>query len=185
MQSVQLKPFEVRDTQDIKIFVEFDFSKGILLLVYRLVDPSGIISDLEIEESKVWTLDNSSRADNLWKSTCLEFFVKPREGKNYFEFNSNSQGQWNLYSFSDYRTSMQLEFKVSEVKMTTSFKDFEKIFRYEIDLNSLFALNDSLLFSFSSVIKQGSLISYWAHRHSFEKPDFHHLNNFTIEAKFK
>ncbi len=47
------------------------------------------------------------RADELWKHTCLELFLRPGNAKRYYEFNFSPSTQWAAYEFDDYRQGMR------------------------------------------------------------------------------
>ena len=44
------------------------------------------------------------RADDLWRHTCFELFLREPEGEAYREFNFSPSGQWAAYAFDGYRT---------------------------------------------------------------------------------
>lgn len=46
------------------------------------------------------------RADELWKATCFELFIRPEEGNGYYEFNFAPSGEWAAYRFGGYRAGM-------------------------------------------------------------------------------
>lgn len=185
MTDVQLVPFYKNSESDVQIQIQYELSNGFLQLKFKVKDLQNSINDLQVDSKVDRDLSDKERKDELWKQTCFEFFVKKSEHKNYFEFNASPKGQWNFYRFSDYRSPIEKENSINHIKMSSVQQGQWKVLVYKLDLNPLFKPGDSLLFSFSAVVKQGVEVSYWAHKHSAEKPDFHHVNNFTIEAKFK
>lgn len=185
MTDVKLIPFYKSSESQIQIQIQYELINGFLQLKFKIQDVQNSINDLQIDNTVDRDLSDKDRKDELWKQTCFEFFVKKADHKNYYEFNASPKGQWNFYRFSDYRSPIDKENTINCIKMSSEQQGTWKILTYHLDLNPLFKKEDSLLFSFSAVIKQGSEVSYWAHKHSAEKPDFHHVNNFTIEAKFK
>src|SRR3954464_8994411 len=47
-----------------------------------------------------------TRADELWRTTCFEAFLRPLGEENYREWNFAPSGQWATYEFSGYRENM-------------------------------------------------------------------------------
>ena len=50
--------------------------------------------------------DEPGRADELWRTTCFEAFLKPMGQSSYTEWNFAPSGDWASYAFSDYREGM-------------------------------------------------------------------------------
>src|ERR1700741_1995468 len=48
-----------------------------------------------------------ARADELWKHTCFEAFVRPLPGAGYFEFNLAPSTRWAAYRFDGYRSGLR------------------------------------------------------------------------------
>ena len=48
-----------------------------------------------------------SRADDLWRSTCFELFLRRPGAEGYFEFNFSPSGQWAAYAFDGYRAGQR------------------------------------------------------------------------------
>src|SRR5258708_12741767 len=48
----------------------------------------------------------SARADELWRHTCFEAFVRAASGPAYYEFNFAPSTQWAAYRFNGYRSGM-------------------------------------------------------------------------------
>jgi len=46
------------------------------------------------------------RADNLWKRTCFELFLRPEGGAAYAEYNLSPSDKWAAYDFDSHREGM-------------------------------------------------------------------------------
>ena len=119
------------------------------------------------------------RKKDLWKETCFECFFGVGGTKNYFEFNGSSSGDWALYSFDDYRQGM----KDVPVSANPVMEKFEKSPSKIICVWRIpyFTKNIIQNASFTAVIKTSATsdeVSYWALKHTGEKPDFHLRNSF-------
>ena len=129
------------------------------------------------------------RSDQLWESTCFEFFLAPVKGKHYWEFNLSPDGSWNFYSLKSYRSELReaqevLTPPVVERKLQAKRGQLQ----FSLDLTDLIAANPLLLQEFkmacSAVIKwQGEETSYYALQHPQLKPDFHHPEGFVLTFK--
>ena len=116
------------------------------------------------------------RMDELWKSTCFEFFIGEKDQNNYFEFNFALSGYWNSYSFSNYRegmarSDMQLVSAALELSSPT-----EATLTLEVDLPGKLKQKsaDQFEVSITSILayhKGGQ--NFFAFSHPKEKPDFH------------
>src|SRR5215831_2753419 len=71
-------------------------SAGSLLLCYFV---TGRINDLRMPP-----VVPAARADELWRHTCFEAFVRTSSGEAYYEFNFAPSTQWAAYRFSGYRS---------------------------------------------------------------------------------
>src|SRR5262245_14627483 len=49
----------------------------------------------------------SARADELWRTTCFEAFVREAGAEAYYELNFATSLQWAAYGFSGYREGMR------------------------------------------------------------------------------
>ena len=61
----------------------------------------------------------SVRTDDLWKTTCLEFFWQPIGEMGYREFNFSPSGAWAAYQFGSYREGMQ-ELAVNSISISSA-----------------------------------------------------------------
>jgi len=117
----------------------------------------------------------ASRADNLWTTTCFEWFLIG-DGTPYREFNFSPSQRWSAYGFDRYREGQHTADVAEAPEITTARGD------------DIFTLNANLPFSVlfgaraggvSAVIEEtGGVKSYWALRHGGERPDFHDAASF-------
>src|SRR6202007_955064 len=49
-----------------------------------------------------------ARADELWRHTCFEAFVRVASDAEYYEFNFAPSTQWAAYHFSGYRAGLRV-----------------------------------------------------------------------------
>jgi hypothetical protein len=118
------------------------------------------------------------RQDELWKTTCFEFFLRAERG--YFEFNFSPSTAWAAYRFQSYRTGvtpLEVETPAIQVERTPDLLILTATLR-------LGALAPPLQWRFgqSAVIEEkGGSKSYWALAHPAGKPDFHHPDCFVGE----
>ena len=127
------------------------------------------------------------RLDGLWQHLCFEAFLKPSSKQGYWEFNISPSGDWAIYRFDGYRdnmTSPQINTAPTlQINHNQSGTGAVLNLTLEIELTQLDdALSQSdLQLSLTSVIEtQGGDLSYWAHHHPAEKPDFHHPDGFVL-----
>ena len=125
------------------------------------------INEILIPQKKVLVRENE-----LWKSTCMELFLKNVKESNYQELNVSLDGKWNAYEFSGYRTEMEKSrsVSVSEVKSLDT-----NIFWVRFEFRDKLA--SQLLINPASVIKNiDEGVTYFAPAHQ-EGPDFHSFDS--------
>lgn len=120
-----------------------------------------------------------ARRDNLWQTTCLEFFVAPRDAASYWEFNLSPSGDWNVYRFEAYRAGMREEKAFSGLPFHTHRQNELFTLEVEIDLAKIIPANQKIQLGITAVIrlKTGD-VSYWAIAHCGATPDFHLRESF-------
>src|SRR5258707_15535221 len=81
------------------IAVEAARARGGGLTLHYLV--TGKIGDLRLPPATA-----PARADELWRHTCFEAFIRAPASGGYFELNFAPSTQWAAYRFSRYREGM-------------------------------------------------------------------------------
>lgn len=119
------------------------------------------------------------RADNLWKTTCFEAFLKPASGAGYREFNFSPSGRWAAYDFAAYR-DLTGDAGLPAAPQIGSSRTADRL-----ELTAILSLDlpdEPCRLGLSAVIEEiGHGISYWALSHPEGKPDFHHDACFASE----
>lgn len=112
------------------------------------------------------------RADDLWKTTCFEFFLMPGAGPAYVELNLSPSERWNAYNFADRRAGMEERAMPHEPVCTMRTGQSMAIFDAAVPVAGLPPLPWNA--GFTCVIEEeGGHLSYWSIRHGGETPDFH------------
>jgi hypothetical protein len=126
-----------------------------------------------------------ARADDLWRETCLEAFLRKAEGPGYYEFNLSPSNRWAAYGFDGYREGMAAPAGVALTHLTqrTDGRLYEMV--ATLDLAGLPGLPDGAWrLGLSAVIEEASgRKSYWALAHAPGKPDFHHPDAFAFDLE--
>ena len=149
------------------IEVEVARTAATLSLAYRI---SGAIGGLAVPD-----LVPATRADELWRHTCLEAFVRPDPGDAYAEFNFAPSTQWAAYGFSGYREGMST-LDLAAPRIDVRATDNELILRAAFDLPP-----GPCRLALTAVIETtGGARSYWALAHPPGRPDFHHAAGFIL-----
>ena len=114
----------------------------------------------------------AARADELWRHTCFEAFVKPRDSDRYLELNFSPSHAWAAYSFDGYRHGMQPTAEIIEAPAIACRAE-----RRSLTLSASLHLgsprSDDAV-GLSAVIEdQDGNVTYWALAHPRTQPDFH------------
>ena len=119
-----------------------------------------------------------ARADELWKHTCFEAFVRAPGGEAYWEFNLAPSTQWAAYGFSRYRQ------RGPDPKTAPPAIQLKTAPRLELSTRlDLSQLKGPWQVALTAVVenRDGSR-SYWSLRHPpGGGPDFHHSAGFVLE----
>jgi|HubBroStandDraft_6_1064221.scaffolds.fasta_scaffold552110_1 hypothetical protein len=144
---------------------------GSLVLSYVV---SGRVSDLRLPPVVA-----PERADELWRHTCFEAFIRPPTGSAYYEFNFSPSTQWAAYQFGSYRSGMRVANEIAapriEVRSTGESYTLQAALEFE-------GLSLPWRLGLSAVLEEtNGRKSYWALAHPPGKPDFHHADCFVLE----
>ncbi len=133
------------------------------------------------------------RADELWRHTCFEAFVRRDDAPGYLELNVSPSGAWQAYRFSDYRQGREpAELPAPHVTVgyrqradaadPTDAVDDALVLEALIRLPSSYAAApNGLRLGASAVVEdETGTLSYWALRHVPGRPDFHHPDAFAL-----
>ena len=110
------------------------------------------------------------RADELWRTTCFEAFLRAEGEEAYREWNFAPRGNWAVYDFSSYREGMARADVQSPpyIRMEDNFTWWTVGASIAVDAGKDWGLG------LSAVIEENDgTKSYWALAHTGEKPDFH------------
>jgi hypothetical protein len=119
-----------------------------------------------------------ARADELWKHSCFEAFL--RSGDGYGEINLSPSNQWAAYGFDGYRSGMTLRegFHLLRLEDRRAAGTYELV--ADFDLTDLPPYSDWSI-GLSAVIElAGGRRCFWALRHAPGEPDFHHPDAFAV-----
>jgi hypothetical protein len=122
------------------------------------------------------------RADELWRHTCFEIFLKAPEGDPYIELNFSPSMAWAAYRFRERRRGMQ------NIDIPTPAVDFNIGAQMElmavVDLTGVPELPTDRPWkaNITTIIEQtDGEMSYWALKHAPDKADFHHPDGFVLD----
>ena len=120
-----------------------------------------------------------TRKDNLWQTTCFEFFIAVFHSRQYWEFNLAPTGDWNVYYFTNYRRGMNLSRSFDRLPFTTKTNNSTYQLEIAINLQSIIAGNTFLELAVATVIEDTNHnLSYWAITHPGTQADFHRRDSF-------
>ncbi len=113
------------------------------------------------------------RADNLWKTTCFELFMMPKDGTpGYSEFNLSPSERWAAYDFDDYRAGMTERPFPREPDCAMRTGQAMAIFDVSLPRSQMH--EPPCAIGLAAVLEErGGVKSYWALSHHKEEPDFH------------
>lgn len=120
------------------------------------------------------------RADELWKATCFEAFIRAGEGAGYLELNLSPSGRWQVYAFDGERTGMrQASLPTPDVRVAEAPGRLAVAAR--VELADLLPADLGWRLGLSAVVRRtDGERSYWALKHATDKPDFHHPDSFAL-----
>ena len=123
-----------------------------------------------------------TRKDELWQTTCFEFFLGIKDSLQYWEFNLSPTGDWNIYRFTNYRQGMVEEAAFTSLPFQVREQENSLNINLEINLDLIINVDTDLEIAISTVIEyRDRTIDYWALTHPGTEADFHHRDGFIID----
>jgi len=175
MQTFKLIPFPADNLPNISISGELIRAGSNFFLHYKV---KGEINQILLSAKSAFL----SRTDDLWKSTCFEFFVAIPNQPEYWEFNISPSGDWNVYKMDAYRrvgfreetAFTQLPFHLEETDNTLTLN-------ISVDLNPILQPQQKVQVGITAIIQTVDRNeSYWALAHPGTQPDFHLRESFSL-----
>lgn len=137
---------------------------GALRILYRL---EGDIGRLSLPARQ-----QPARADELWRHTCFEVFVRARDDEGYAEFNFAPSGRWAAYRFAGYRSGMTTMNPATSPSIVC--RQSPQQLEIDVQLGLPQSMTGQLRAALSAVLEDSQgRIFYWALAHPPGKPDFH------------
>jgi hypothetical protein len=114
--------------------------------------------------------EEPARADELWRTTCFEAFLKAEGSEGYREWNFAPSGDWAAYDFSTYREGMSAA-DVAEPYIRIE----DNMTWWAVGATIAVPSDCDWLLGLTAVLEEkDGTKSYWALAHSNrDKPDFH------------
>ncbi|MEB3310350.1 MAG: DOMON-like domain-containing protein [Snowella sp.] len=126
-------------------------------------------------------VDVPTRLDELWQTTCFEFFLGLSGSSRYWEFNLSPAGHWNIYRFDNYRQGMTTETAYQALPFVVQHQSDCFGLILTLDLNPIITPEQELNVGITTVIEsKNQTITYWALTHAAKEADFHQRASFTI-----
>jgi hypothetical protein len=148
-----------------------------LVLEYDLqADPAAVRI-----EPLAGAVDLATPTDGLWRHTCMELFAGHEPPGAYVEFNLAPDGRWAAYRFSGYRAGMAPLTGIQPPQITLQTQPDALRLRATIALPADLAAAQLQLGIAAVIENQHGQLSYWALRHTRDRPDFHHCDGFAFE----
>jgi len=174
--SFSLLPFPAPKIPNISLTGNISFQNHIVDLRYSL---TGELEEIFLPATGL----HPGRKDELWRTTCFEFFLAPKGQPRYWEINLSPSGDWNIYRMDSYRRiGFRQETSIQRLPFEVQHEEGAFHLKALIDLNPITEPAQILQLGISSVIQtRGGNETYWALSHPAPVPDFHLRESFTIE----
>jgi hypothetical protein len=172
-----LIPFPDTPVPGIVIAGEILRQKNVLTIHYTLPQK---IEDIFLPSPSF----NPTRKDDLWKTTCFEFFLAIEDLPEYWEINLSPSGDWNLYHMDAYR---RIGFREETLIQHLPFKVQKDIDVFALnaamDLDPIVRAGQVLEVGIAAIIQSSNgPETYWALNHLGPQPDFHSRASFVIRV---
>jgi hypothetical protein len=174
--TLSLTPFPgERVSLDVRITAAITRRSNVLTIGYTLRgDLAGLVIPAPAEQP--------FRKNNLWATTCFEFFVAAQDAPEYWEFNLSPAGHWNVYRFDDYRQGMREEPAFTALPFVVNRQPDALTIDLTVSMADLVPADERIQVACTAVIEhQDGALTYWALAHCGNEPDFHRRDSFIVE----
>jgi hypothetical protein len=174
-QAFSLIPFPAPTIPEITITGNISRQNNLLALHYSL---AGNLADIFLPSPAM----PASRKDELWKTTCFEFFLGIKEQPQYWEFNISPSGDWNAYHMDAYRrVGFREEMSIQRLQLEAREEAGRFTLVTSVDLKPILRADQLLEVSITAVIqsREGNE-TYWALLHPASYADFHLRESFIL-----
>ena len=143
----------------------------------------------EIEKIAIAPADpNPSRRNELWQTSCFEFFLGLKGSPKYWEFNLSPAGHWNIYRFDDYREGMAEELAFQSLPFLVKVQPDSLNLSLDLNLETIISPTQALEVGITTVIQskindlisEQNSITYLALTHIGKEADFHQRKSFIL-----
>jgi len=174
-QPFTLIPYPAPHIPAIDITGKVTLQNNILALRYSL---TGNVEDVLFPPPSL----KPNRKDELWKSTCFEFFLAIQEQPAYWEFNMSPSGDWNVYRMDAYRRiGFREETAVSQLPFEFRTESDGYLLDVSLDLTPMIRSEQGWEMAVTAIIQTtNGKETYWALKHPASQPDFHLREGFTL-----
>lgn len=170
--SFSLQPFNSQANVNISGHISREADD--LAIKYNLV---GNLTELVIPEPT----NKPTRQDELWETTCFEFFLGVKDSPQYWEFNLSTSGDWNVYRFRNYRQGMEEETAFTSLPFLIKQNKDALNLSLEVEVGRIVNRDQGIEIAIATVTKfKTNEITYWALTHPQKEADFHHRDSFRI-----
>ena len=175
-QSFSLIPFSVQDTPNLTITGEAARRSNIIYIRFVLAGNLGAVALPALNAAP-------TRKDELWRTTCFEFFVAIKNMPQYWEFNMSPSGDWNVYVMDAYRqVGMREETRIEQMPFKVQKEKDCLSLEMAINLDAIIASEKLIEVGVACVIQmKNGKETYWALLHPRSEADFHARESFVIE----
>lgn len=172
-----LIPFRSPTVPDLTISGNVLRQNNLLSIHYAL---SGSLADIFIPVLSM----SPTRKDELWKTTCFEFFLAVKDLPQYWEFNISPSGDWNAYHMDAYRRiGFSEETRIQRLQFGREKDTNGFVLEAAIDLDPIIPVEAILEIGVSAIIQtRERLETSWALAHPAPEADFHLREGFIIKA---
>ena len=160
---------------EIEIYGKVARQSNILTIHYHV---TGQTEDILFPESSA----QPARKDELWLSTCFEFFLAIPDRAPYWEFNLSPSGDWNVYYMDAYRRiGFREETSVERLPFSVRREASCVSVEASADLSPIIAEVVPVQAGITSVIQTLERHeTYWALTHPNPQADFHLRDSFIL-----